>query len=224
MGGRMIFFEINAPGQYDQVYWGHWGGTTVVASTRNSASDTLVLNLAESDFAAGVAVWSGQSEIELDRGGGFMFEAIDVRCVITVTADHIPVRLATGSTAGVPPSMLLADILGEGAFEVNIRFEARNPNNQEFDPILDLFQSLPTRVGALVRTSFSAGFYYDPKADCPGNANGDGVVDFDDLSVVLAHWQNDYSPGTGPGDTNADGIVDFNDITTVLASWLRVCP
>lgn len=59
---------------------------------------------------------------------------------------------------------------------------------------------------------------------CPGDANDDGVVDFNDLGAVIVNWLNSYAPGTGPGDANADGTVDFEDITRVLERWLQPCP
>jgi len=62
-------------------------------------------------------------------------------------------------------------------------------------------------------------------APCQGDANGDFIVDFDDLVSVLANWLNDYSPfpGTGPGDANLDGVVDFDDLVSVLGFWLTSC-
>lgn len=62
-------------------------------------------------------------------------------------------------------------------------------------------------------------------APCQGDANGDFVVDFNDLAIVLGNWLNDYNPfpGTGPGDANLDGVVDFNDLASVLGNWLDVC-
>lgn len=62
-----------------------------------------------------------------------------------------------------------------------------------------------------------------PPPSCPGNANGDGVVDFGDISSVLANWGASYGAGTGPGDADASGLVDFDDVTAVLTNWLRAC-
>jgi len=59
---------------------------------------------------------------------------------------------------------------------------------------------------------------------CPGDANGDGLIDFDDIVEVLANWLTSYAPGTGLGDANHDGIVDFDDITSVLGNWGGLCP
>ena len=59
---------------------------------------------------------------------------------------------------------------------------------------------------------------------CDGDANGDGVVNFADITSVLGNWLNDYTPNTGPGDMNLDSVVNFADITAVLGNWLFICP
>ncbi|HBS29973.1 MAG TPA: hypothetical protein DEB06_11135, partial [Phycisphaerales bacterium] len=55
--------------------------------------------------------------------------------------------------------------------------------------------------------------------DCrqDGDANGDGFVDFDDITDVLSNWLDNYlpTPGTGPGDADGNGVVNFDDITTI---------
>lgn len=62
-----------------------------------------------------------------------------------------------------------------------------------------------------------------PACPCPGDANSDNTVNFDDIVATLANWLSDYTPGTGTGDANCDGIVDFNDITASLAEWGATC-
>jgi uncharacterized protein (DUF2141 family) len=48
----------------------------------------------------------------------------------------------------------------------------------------------------------------------PADLNGDGVVDGNDLGLLLAAW------GTrGPADLNGDGTVDGNDLGLLLAAW-----
>lgn len=61
---------------------------------------------------------------------------------------------------------------------------------------------------------------------CAGDANFDGIVDFDDITQVLANWAAGYTPlgCDGAGDANLDGVVDFDDITEVIANWSVVCP
>ena len=52
---------------------------------------------------------------------------------------------------------------------------------------------------------------------CPGDASGDGVVNFDDLNIVLTEFA---SQGAGfDGDFDLSGVVDFVDLNTVLSSF-----
>lgn len=54
---------------------------------------------------------------------------------------------------------------------------------------------------------------------CPGDSNGDNVVDFNDLNDVLSNWNT-----PGPiGDVDGSGFVDFDDLNLVLANWSTVC-
>ncbi len=59
---------------------------------------------------------------------------------------------------------------------------------------------------------------------CEGDANGDNMVDFDDLNMVLSNW------GTGGPDGDVfpfpggDGAVDFDDLNEVLTNWGNTCP
>lgn len=58
-----------------------------------------------------------------------------------------------------------------------------------------------------------------PPPTCPGDANGDLVVNFQDVTAVLANFG-----GPGPaGDADGNGIVDFGDITIILVNFLNDC-
>ena len=56
-----------------------------------------------------------------------------------------------------------------------------------------------------------------------GDANGDGVVDDADLSLLLAHWDQDVTGdpdgGWGKGEFNATAPVNDNDLSLLLANW-----
>ena len=54
---------------------------------------------------------------------------------------------------------------------------------------------------------------------CPGDLNGDDVVDGQDLAAVLAAWGQDV-PDL---DQNADGTIDGQDLAAVLAAWGMPC-
>ncbi|MBL8745728.1 MAG: multicopper oxidase domain-containing protein [Phycisphaerae bacterium] len=60
------------------------------------------------------------------------------------------------------------------------------------------------------------------RPECRGDANDDGVVNFADVTTVLAQFG-----ATGPrgiqGDANLNGFVDFGDVTTVLANFGNSC-
>lgn len=64
---------------------------------------------------------------------------------------------------------------------------------------------------------------FEAPGRCRGDADGDRVVNFADITAVLNNWLNDYLPGTGPGDAELDGVVNFMDITAVLNEWLSDC-
>jgi len=49
----------------------------------------------------------------------------------------------------------------------------------------------------------------------PGDVNGDGIVNVEDLLALLASWGE---PG-GPADINGDGIVDVVDLLILLENW-----
>lgn len=53
------------------------------------------------------------------------------------------------------------------------------------------------------------------------DANGDRVVNFTDLNIVLSNFGQS---GTGvPGDVNRDGQVNFADVNAVLSNWEEHC-
>ena len=56
-------------------------------------------------------------------------------------------------------------------------------------------------------------------ASCiPGDANGDGQVDVNDLTIVLSHF-GQTGMTWGQGEFTGDGTVDVNDLTIVLANF-----
>ncbi|MCA9312368.1 MAG: hypothetical protein KDA21_14235 [Phycisphaerales bacterium] len=57
---------------------------------------------------------------------------------------------------------------------------------------------------------------------CQGDVNGDGFVNFEDLNLVLAHW-NQFGPVGTQGDADLDGDTDFDDLNIVLTNWGSTC-
>lgn len=58
---------------------------------------------------------------------------------------------------------------------------------------------------------------------CPGDTNGDRLVDFSDLNVVLSDYGMSGAPGEFAGDLNADGVVNFGDLNIVLSNFGAHC-
>jgi len=63
----------------------------------------------------------------------------------------------------------------------------------------------------------------DVTSTCPEDLDGDGVVAFSDLLMVLAAWGACPIEGPCPEDLNGDGDVAFSDLLILLAAW-GPCP
>jgi hypothetical protein len=58
------------------------------------------------------------------------------------------------------------------------------------------------------------------EAPIPGDANGDGVVDREDMEAVIENWGScPPPPESCPGDVNGDGVVDTIDLIYVILHW-----
>lgn len=65
-------------------------------------------------------------------------------------------------------------------------------------------------------------FINAPPPACDGDADGNSVVNFSDITSVLANFGVSGAPHI-PGDADGSGTVDFADITSVLANWNQPC-
>jgi hypothetical protein len=79
----------------------------------------------------------------------------------------------------------------------------------------DLYASFSTAV-----TLDGSGYAVSGVPVLPGDANLDGKVDINDLTVVLAHYNQTDMTWT-QGEFTGDGTVDINDLTIVLANYDR---
>ncbi|MCH8921730.1 MAG: PEP-CTERM sorting domain-containing protein [Planctomycetes bacterium] len=53
----------------------------------------------------------------------------------------------------------------------------------------------------------------------PADLTGDGFVDFDDLTILLAHWDQRVAAGQGNLVDPLGTPIDFQDLTFLLADW-----
>ncbi|MCA9293633.1 MAG: S8 family serine peptidase [Phycisphaerales bacterium] len=58
---------------------------------------------------------------------------------------------------------------------------------------------------------------------CPGDADGSGMIDLDDLQLLLFAFGSTVPPGIGPDVAGADGVVDLDDLQVVLFNFGGVC-
>lgn len=61
-----------------------------------------------------------------------------------------------------------------------------------------------------------------PPANCPGDTNGDSIVNGADLSVLLGSFNTSVTPGTG-ADFNGDGLVNAGDLSVLLSNFGNAC-
>jgi hypothetical protein len=58
---------------------------------------------------------------------------------------------------------------------------------------------------------------------CPGDVNGDRVIDLSDLATLLAHFGAPSGATPADGDLDGDTDVDLSDLTVLLANFGATC-
>jgi hypothetical protein len=56
----------------------------------------------------------------------------------------------------------------------------------------------------------------------PGDANADGITDFNDLVALAQNYNTSNDPTWSTGDFTGDGIVDFNDLVLLAQTYNQV--
>ena len=135
-----------------------------------------------------------------------------------VTVDEIRID-ATGAADALVwrnVDILIVDIPGiDGVFGMNLLVPAVTIDPD--DPLGSFGDSTPGYFGQIVFDAAAGDLRARLAVDLPGDADGDGWVDDDDLSLVLANWGQ--TSGWGNGDFTADGWVDDDDLSLLLTYW-----
>jgi len=71
--------------------------------------------------------------------------------------------------------------------------------------------------------TFSPGQEIRVTPHCPGDANGDNVVNAVDLSILASEWGRNCGQQPCRADFNQDGIVNAVDLSILAANWGRRC-
>ncbi len=59
--------------------------------------------------------------------------------------------------------------------------------------------------------------------DCPSDLNGDGVINLEDLAILLANYGTAGGAAPEDGDLDGDGDVDLADLSALLAVYGTTC-
>lgn len=83
------------------------------------------------------------------------------------------------------------------------------------------FDGEPGSAGPLEAGSYSADFTLiaSLRQFCPGDTDGDDLVNFGDLNTVVGSFNATGSVGEHAGDINGDGVVDFADLNLTLTNF-----
>lgn len=111
----------------------------------------------------------------------------------------------------------LADVSRGGNFDVDVRGTVMSDADGTVSYALVGGPS-PDRVHMSRESAHPPRLVFVVPPPCPGDANGDGLVNAADLSVLLAQFGSNVPPGTG-ADFNGDGLVNSADLSVLLGSF-----
>lgn len=135
---------------------------------------------------------------------GALYE-IDLGTASATMLFSSPDLRATGLTVDLETGALLGTFNGFGAgntiFEIDPATGATTPILSESAGVFNALVSVPV------------------PASTPGDVDGNGVVDFDDLIAVLTAWGPCPVGGGCDADVTGDLVVDFDDLILVISSW-----
>jgi len=114
----------------------------------------------------------------------------------------------TASSGLTAPSGMFIDAAGGGFNTHDIVLDTSTPGSVA-GTVMILSDDPDEPVRAVTVTAMVG-------AACPGDANGDGLINFADLNAVLSDFG---MSGALAGDVNDDGVVNFADLNEVLSNF-----
>ena len=170
-------------------------------------------------------------------GGGFITGNTTLMVASILSSDKISVKVVTSS--GVQVGIFTIENFGGG-----ILIDATSPGDNNnvtsgnsqtillnglfINPLssgITFTSTIDSELGDQDIQNSSVTITCSPTCPQLGDANCDGVVDIDDLSLVLVHWLQSTTVGDN-GDVvgSMDGFVDIDDLALVLVNWLQSTP
>lgn len=126
-----------------------------------------------------------------------------------------PLRLTDHAAGGAPGQILLADLHNAAQSR-----GATLPATAGPEVIFVNAGPAPRFQGVTIQPNIHD---FGAQPVCPGDANGDNVVDCLDLNIVLSDFGQTAAPGALQGDLDDDGDCDFVDLNIVLSAFGTAC-
>ena len=154
---------------------------------------------------------------------------------IVIFPESAPLELSAPIEFLAPPTTgfwnlepVFVDPLGQPRPQGGVRFFADGPGLQTWDDMFHMQLSVqqPEEWYVMYMLDQATGTWQVylinvlGGSNCPGDVDGDGDVDFDDLNLMLAV----YGTGDPLGDLDGDGDTDFDDLNLLLANYGNTCP
>ena len=153
-------------------------------------------------------IFGGWILSQMDIAGGLMASEVAQGRAVTVTVDKMvfamPVRV--GQAICVHAELLR---VGNSSMDIKLEVWARH--------LLGVYQAERQLVTEALEELERRGFDFGQH-----DANGDGYVDDDDLSLLLTGWHQNTD--WTQGDFSGDGYVDDDDLSLLLTNWHQGTP
>lgn len=159
-----------------------------------------------SNGSAGIGIRAGQKTTSLGQvvltdvgysAGSYPGDETGLGLGPTLISWSAPVLIASGSYTGASGMLTVA----VGAGQVNVLDEARDPS------AVGGVHRIETVTGGQIRIY------------CPGDADGNDVVDGGDLSIMAGNWWATSGMTWADGDFTGDGAIDGGDLALIGSYW-----
>lgn len=212
-GGTDYTFTDFDPEQYDVLYWGPQDANAVGLAfdcAIDEPGETMVLDAGASDFANGIARWTGSAEITYYDFGlhTWVTQPFDTRFSLTTSDLGGPVSPFSGSDLGIGGTAL---ITVPGDFEANMIMEVYYINS--WDPALEVFDTLhtPANYEFCAISVVTDSFYFDDVPITGLSAINDSPTALGDMTALTATIATGtnvtYTWDLGDGDSDIGAAV-----------------